>query len=100
MSSIIICFRLEGMHCNAGIFYDADSMLNAKHFICLTNNKSETDVYCLRCCKKLKSKAGEQMNYSFHILKWQLGYSKLHLMKHVHQRHAADLMYDNFKLKE
>ena len=37
--------------------------------------KSLQDVYCLRCCKKLKSKPGEEIKYSFYTLKWQQGYA-------------------------
>lgn len=45
--------------------------------------KSANDVYCLRCCKKLKSKSGEPIKYSFHTLKWHNGYATSHLMKNV-----------------
>ena len=38
-----------------------------------------------------KSKPEEQINYSFHTLKWQQGYATSHLMKHVNQHHEADL---------
>ena len=30
--------------------------------------KSAQDVYCLRCCKKMKSKPEEPIKYSFHTL--------------------------------
>ena len=53
--------------------------------------KSPHDVYCLRCCKKLKSKLGEPIKYSFYTLKWNSGYTTSHLMKHLH---AADLKSD------
>jgi hypothetical protein len=53
--------------------------------------KSLQDVYCLRCCKKLKSKPGEEIKYSFYTLKWQQGYATSHLMKHVNQSHAGDM---------
>ena len=56
--------------------------------------KSANDVYCLRCCKKLKSKSGEPIKYSFHTLKWHSGYATSHLMKHVHQYHKAELNID------
>jgi hypothetical protein len=53
--------------------------------------KSLQDVYCLGCCKKLKSKPGEEIKYSFYTLKWQQGYATSHLMKHVNQSHAGDM---------
>ena len=62
--------------------------------------KSLQDVYCLRCCKKMKSKPGEKINYSFYTLKWQQGYSTSHLMKHIKKRHAADLMCDKESASE
>ena len=48
----------------------------------------------------MKSKPGEKKIYSFYTLKWQQGYSTSHLMKHINQRHAADLMYDKESASE
>jgi len=56
--------------------------------------KSAQDVYCLRCCKKLKSKPEEPIKYSFHTLKWNHGYATSHLMKHINQHHGADITAD------
>ena len=82
MSSIIIRFRLERIHCNVDFFFRC--RLDVDY-------KSLQDVYCLRCCKKLKSKPGEEIKYSFYTLKWQQGYATSHLMKHVNQSHAGDM---------
>ena len=88
MLSISIRFLLELVHRNAGIFFDANSVL-------IITYKSPQDVYCLRCCKKLKSKPEEPIKYSFYTLKWHHGYATSHLMKHINQYHAADIPADH-----
>ena len=56
--------------------------------------KSSQDVYCLRCCKKMKSKPGEPIKYSFLTLKLNFRHGTTHLMKYINQHHAADLKSD------
>jgi len=62
--------------------------------------RSLQDVYCLRCCSKRKSKPGEPPTYSFYKLKWNHGYATTHLVKHVNQKHADDLVSDQQSTSE
>ena len=39
------------------------------------NYGSEQPVFCLRCCQKMKAKAGEQPKFLLYSLKWKQGYA-------------------------
>ncbi len=58
-SMISISFLLKLIQHNIGIFFQCKLDVDYK----LAQN-----VYCLRCCKKLKSNPGKPIKYSFHTL--------------------------------
>jgi hypothetical protein len=64
-----------------------------KFFRCKTGTDYSTEqpIFCLRCCKRMRAKPGDQSKMHFYSLKWKQGYTTSHLMGHVNQKHQADM---------
>ena len=55
------------------------------------NYASEQPVFCLRCCQKMKAKAGQQPKFLLYSLNWKQGYTTSHLITHISSKHKSDL---------
>ena len=64
-----------------------------KFFRCRTGLNYSTDqpVFCLRCCQRMKAKAGEEEKMMFYSLKWKQGCTTSHLKSHIKKKHQRDV---------